>query len=82
MRRDESIYRTPPPPVPYAIVAKVEFSIVRTLRVPQARAAELAAYGWETVIRDTDVPLNFTPYPFPVFNAPHFQSGIHDEDGA
>lgn len=49
------IRRTPPPPVPFAIIAKVAWGSLRTLRVPEARAVELVAHGWSVLISDSEM---------------------------
>jgi hypothetical protein len=51
------IKRTPPPPVPFCIIAKIAHGSLRTQRVPEAQAAWLARdFGWSILIRDTEMP--------------------------
>ena len=41
--------------VPFALMAKVEFSCIRTIRVPEAQVPMLSEYGWKHIICDSDM---------------------------
>ena len=45
----------PPHVVPYAVIAKVEFAYLRTMRVPEAQIPMLRHFGWSVLIRDSDM---------------------------
>jgi len=49
--------RTPPPPVPYCVIGLRYGPIVRTLRVPEEWIPRVTLYGWEVIVKDSDVPL-------------------------
>lgn len=41
---------------PYAIVAKVAFSALRTMRLPEALVPHAQTHGWSVLIRDSEMP--------------------------
>lgn len=52
-----SFARTPPPNRPWCVLAKVQFGMLRTIKVPEDNVPWLTKdYDWEVLIRDTDLP--------------------------
>lgn len=51
------------PNTPYCIIAQVAFgSHVRTMRIPEARAANAVEHGWFVLIRDSEMPGPLEPF--------------------
>ncbi len=43
--------------VPYCIIAQISFgSHLRTMRVPESWIPRVTAYGWQVLIRDSEMP--------------------------
>jgi hypothetical protein len=69
--------RTPPPEVPWCVVAKMAFGQLRTMKVHEVAAPMLVReYGWSVLIRDTEMPADAHIHWAPQMNP------LREDDGA
>lgn len=52
------VKRTPPPAKPWCVIAKIQFHVLRVLKVPEFHVEEnrLTEHGWTVIARDSDIP--------------------------
>lgn len=47
-----------PPAVPFCIIGKEQWGMVRTCKLPEAFAERYATHGWMVLIRDSEFPVD------------------------